>query len=110
MSWLRIVVVLANIYSAAFAAAANETGVSQNGSVCTVTALGGNQDDVPNILDAFSRCGTDGTIVFPEGQNYSIATRLNPVVNNVTIEWRGVWTVCRAGIYTSTKHNKGNAD
>lgn len=59
---------------------------------CTVKALGNSQDDVPNILKAFSECGHGGTIVFPQGQNYWIATRLNPVVRDVTIEWHGVWT------------------
>lgn len=92
MYWLRTAVSLAYIYSVALAAAANRGGVSQKGSVCTVTALGGEKDDVPNILDAFSRCGNDGTVVFPEGENYWIATRLNPVVSNVVVEWRGVWT------------------
>jgi hypothetical protein len=85
---------IAALLTTAFAAATNKGGVSQKGSVCTVTALGGNKDDVPNILDAFSRCGKDGTVVFPETENYWIATRLNPVLSNVTIEWRGVWTVC----------------
>jgi hypothetical protein len=92
MYWLRNLVPL-TICSTAFAAAASKGGVSQKGNVCTVTALGGKRDDVPNILEAFSRCGKDGTIVFPEDQDYWIATRLNPVVSNVVIDWRGVWTV-----------------
>lgn len=96
MHWLRNLVPL-TICSTALAAAASKGGVSQKGNVCTVTALGGKRNDVPNILEAFSRCGKDGTIVFPEDQNYWIATRLNPVVSNVVIDWRGVWTV-REGI------------
>lgn len=93
MRWLRNLVPF-TIYSTALAAAASKGGVSHKGNVCTVTALGGKRDDVPNILEAFSRCGKYGTIVFPEDQNYWIATRLNPVVSNVVIDWRGVWTVC----------------
>jgi galacturan 1,4-alpha-galacturonidase len=93
MYWLRNLLPL-TICSTALAAAASKGGVSYKGNVCTVTALGGKRDDVPNILEAFSRCGKDGTIVFPEDQNYWIATRLNPVVSNVVIDWRGVWTVC----------------
>jgi hypothetical protein len=59
--------------------------------ICTVTAKGQQQDDVPQIVQAFKDCGDGGMIVFPENQTYWIATKLNPVVNNVTIEWRGVW-------------------
>jgi hypothetical protein len=95
MYWLRNLIPL-TICSTALAAAASKGGVSQKGTVCTVTALGGKRDDVPNILEAFSRCGKDGTIVFPEDQNYWIATRLNPIVSNVVIDWRGVWTVSKS--------------
>jgi galacturan 1,4-alpha-galacturonidase len=60
---------------------------------CTVQALGNRQDDVPNILKAFAECNNGGKIIFPEGQNYWIAQRLNPVLHDVTIEWRGVWSL-----------------
>ncbi|EPS27745.1 putative rhamnogalacturonan alpha-L-rhamnopyranohydrolase [Penicillium oxalicum 114-2] len=60
--------------------------------VCTVTARGHQKDDVPNILKAFEACGHGGTVVFPEDQTYWIASRLNPTVNDVIIEWRGKWT------------------
>lgn len=40
----------------------------KEGSVCTVTPLGvAGQDDTPQILDAFSQCGTDGSVIFQEG-------------------------------------------
>lgn len=64
-----------------------------NGKVCTVKALGNQTDDVPQILEAFAACNNSGTIVFPEDQNYWIGSRLNPVISDVTIEWRGLWTV-----------------
>ncbi|KAI0482837.1 putative galacturan 1,4-alpha-galacturonidase C [Xylariaceae sp. FL0804] len=60
---------------------------------CTVTPLGGSRDDVPNILEAFNVCGNDGVVVFPEGNNYTIAQKLNPVLNNCEIQWRGTWTM-----------------
>jgi galacturan 1,4-alpha-galacturonidase len=60
---------------------------------CTVLANGGTTNDVPNILKAFSKCGNGGNIVFPEGQNYYIASKLNPIVNDVDINWGGIWTV-----------------
>ena len=60
---------------------------------CTVTANGNQTDDVPNILDAFAKCGHGGNVIFPEDQSYWIATKLNPVVNDVQIEWHGQWTV-----------------
>ena len=60
---------------------------------CTVYPLGGDLDDVPNILHAFSICGQRGKIIFPEGEHYFIASKLNPIVYDVTIEWRGTWTM-----------------
>ncbi|KAI5243005.1 pectin lyase-like protein [Aureobasidium subglaciale] len=59
---------------------------------CTVLANGGTTNDVPNILKAFSKCGNGGDITFPEGQNYYIASKLNPMVNDVNINWQGIWT------------------
>ena len=47
---------------------------------CTVTPLGDGQDDTPNIVEAFTECGANALVVFPEGQNYTIGTRLNPYV------------------------------
>ena len=58
-----------------------------------MTANGGNKSDVANILHAFKECGNGGDILFPEDQNYWIDTKLNPVVNDVRIDWRGIWTV-----------------
>lgn len=58
---------------------------------CTVTAKGNKQDDVPQILDAFHQCNHGGRVVFPEGQKYWIASKLNPVLSDVVIEWRGIW-------------------
>jgi galacturan 1,4-alpha-galacturonidase len=60
---------------------------------CTVLANGGTTNDVPNILKAFGRCGNGGDIIFPKGQNYYIASKLNPIVNDVDINWGGIWTV-----------------
>ena len=72
-------------------------GVSQitvdGRQTCTVIANGNQTDDVPNILQAAQECGTGGTIVFPEDQDYWIATRLNPIFRDVVIEWHGQWTV-----------------
>ncbi|KAG9832290.1 pectin lyase-like protein, partial [Aureobasidium melanogenum] len=67
---------------------------SQHGNrpQCTVLANGGTTNDVPNILEAFSKCGNGGDIVFPEGQIYYIASKLNPVVNDININWGGIWT------------------
>ena len=63
---------------------------------CTVYAGKTNAtDDVPNILKAFDKCGHGGNVVFLEGQTYHINSKLNPVVNDVTIDWRGEWLVRR---------------
>jgi len=51
---------------------------------CTVWPLPGTDtDDTPNIIKAFEECNNGGTVVFPEGQNYWIDTKLNPVVKDV---------------------------
>lgn len=73
--------------------------------VCTVTANGGNQSDVSNILTAFGECGKGGDIVFPEGQNYWIDRKLNPVVDDVQIEWKGIWTVGSPSHFSSFYFN-----
>lgn len=64
---------------------------ASNGVNCTVTPLGDDQDDVPQILDAFEECNGGGTVIFPEDATFYIATRLKPVLTDVTIEWRGEW-------------------
>lgn len=69
------------------------TSPLNNGKVCTVTPLGDEMDDTPQILNAFKACNNGGTVVFPENYNYTIASKLNPVIYDVTVEWRGVWTV-----------------
>ncbi|CAI7605085.1 hypothetical protein N7533_002762 [Penicillium manginii] len=65
---------------------------SSGPKVCTVKANGHKKDDVPNILKAFHKCGHGGKVVFPKDESYWIATRLNPVLEDVEIEWRGEWT------------------
>jgi galacturan 1,4-alpha-galacturonidase len=68
-------------------------GPFNNGKTCTVRPLGHKRDDTPQILKAFQQCNHGGTVVFPEGDNYWIGTRLNPVIYDVTVDWKGVWTV-----------------
>lgn len=34
--------------------------------------------------------------MFPEDQEYWIATRLNPVIHDVTVDWKGTWMVCKS--------------
>lgn len=69
-------------------------GPSNNGKTCTVKPLGHQRDDTPQILRAFEKCNHGGTVVFPQGENYWIGTKLNPVVYDITVDWKGVWTVC----------------
>ena len=78
-------------------------GVVKSFSSCTVIANGNRTDDVPNILKAFDACNNGGTVVFPQDQNYWIGTRLNPVIQNVIVEWRGIWTV---GLLFSYSHQR----
>ncbi|KAF3767566.1 family 28 glycoside hydrolase [Cryphonectria parasitica EP155] len=64
---------------------------ASTGKTCTLTPLGSGQDDVPQILTAFEDCNNGGTVVFPENATFYIATRLNPVLSDVTIDWKGEW-------------------
>ncbi len=66
---------------------------SSSGKVCSLTPLGCRKDDTPQILKAFEDCNNGGTVVFPEGKKFYIASRMNPVVSDVSIEWRGLWQV-----------------
>jgi len=50
-------------------------------------------DDVPAILEAFDKCGHGGDIIFPANETYHINSRLNPVVDDVNIDWKGEWLV-----------------
>ncbi|RYP50866.1 hypothetical protein DL768_003701 [Monosporascus sp. mg162] len=59
--------------------------------MCTVTAFGGQQNDVPSIVKAFEECWKDATIVFPEDQTYWIAEKLHVTLKNVNIDWQGQW-------------------
>lgn len=91
--------VLAALASLAFASPSSPWGPppstpAHNGQTCTVIALGHSRDDTPQILKAFEDCNNGGTVVFPKGENYTIATKLNPVLYDVTVEWKGVRTVC----------------
>ena len=65
---------------------------ANSGKTCTVTPLGAGHDDVPQILQAFADCNGGGTVVFPAGATYHIATRLHATVQDVVVEWRGTWT------------------
>lgn len=64
---------------------------ASSGKTCTLTPLGSTQDDVPQILEAFEECNNGGTVVFPENATFYIATKLNPVIYDVTIDWKGTW-------------------
>ncbi|TVY43267.1 putative galacturan 1,4-alpha-galacturonidase C [Lachnellula subtilissima] len=68
-------------------------GPANHGKTCIVQALGDQKDDTPQILKAFEECNNGGIIVFPEDQNYWIGTKLHPVIKDVTIEWKGTWTL-----------------
>lgn len=60
---------------------------------CTVLPVGGEENDVPNIREAFEVCGKDGSIVFPEGHQYWIAEKLHVTLDSSNVEWRGEWKV-----------------
>ncbi|KAI0452400.1 putative galacturan 1,4-alpha-galacturonidase C [Xylaria acuta] len=59
---------------------------------CTVTSNGNNTNDVPILKQAFRICGKHGNIIFPKDQDFWIAEKFNPVVDDVRIRWNGKWT------------------
>ncbi|KAG6366784.1 hypothetical protein INS49_000964 [Diaporthe citri] len=75
----------------AFAPMASPRSPADSGKTCTLIPNGDNKDDVPQILEAFEACNNGGTVVFPENATFHIATKLNPVIYDVTIDWRGTW-------------------
>jgi len=88
-----IILTIAFVAASRTAFGLNPVRPRSNGNRCEVRARGNRQDDVPNILEAFKQCNGGGTVVFPEGENCWIAQRLNPILNDVTVEWKGVWTL-----------------
>ncbi|KAL2280463.1 hypothetical protein FJTKL_12455 [Diaporthe vaccinii] len=74
-----------------FAPIASPRSPADSGKTCTLIPNGDNEDDVPQILEAFEACNNGGTVVFPENATFYIATKLNPVIYDVTIDWRGIW-------------------
>ncbi|KAF2660913.1 glycoside hydrolase family 28 protein [Lophiostoma macrostomum CBS 122681] len=77
----------------ALASSQNITYSTRDGRpTCTVHPGKSNAtDDVPTIVQAFKDCGSNGNVVFPAGNTYHINSRLNPVLNDVTIDWQGEW-------------------
>ncbi|RAQ72484.1 galacturan 1 [Aspergillus flavus] len=91
MRWLSTPLVAVSL-SLGLSAISHASQIDRKGNICTVKANGNQTDDVPRLLQAFRKCGNGGTIVFREDQSYWIASRLNPILSDVTIEWRGKWT------------------
>lgn len=61
---------------------------------CTVIPLGPPKNDVPQIRKAFEECNNGGKVIFPPGQTYRIAEKIKVDINNVEIDWSGIWLVC----------------
>lgn len=86
----------------AFAPMASPRSPESSGKTCTLIPNGDYKDDVPQILEAFENCNNGGTVVFPENSTFYIATKLNPVIYDVTIDWKGIWLVrsdCRSILF-----------
>ncbi|KAF2672058.1 putative galacturan 1,4-alpha-galacturonidase C [Microthyrium microscopicum] len=90
---LSLVSSLAFLWSLALASPDQQLQINTVGDVkeCTVTPAGPGKDDVPAILKAFKECNYGGRVLFPKGQRYWIATKLNPVVDTIEIDWQGEW-------------------
>ena len=77
----------------AFAPVSIPRSPASSGKTCTLIPIGNNEDDVPQIVEAFEACNNGGTVVFPENSTFYIATKLNSVIYDVTIDWKGTWLV-----------------
>jgi galacturan 1,4-alpha-galacturonidase len=60
---------------------------------CTVTPLGASKNDVPQIRKAFEECNNGGKIIFPAKSTYRIAEKIKVNIQDVEIDWSGVWLV-----------------
>jgi hypothetical protein len=60
---------------------------------CTVTPLGAPRNDVPQIRKAFEECNNGGKVIFPAKQTYRIAEKIEIKINDVEIDWWGMWLV-----------------
>lgn len=92
MRWLSTPLVAVSL-SLGLSAISHASQIDRKGNICTVKANGNQTDDVPRLLEAFRKCGNGSTIVFRKDQSYWIASRLKTILSDVTIEWRGKWTV-----------------
>lgn len=61
----------------------------QSDDPCTVLPVGGDSDDVPNILEAVESCGNGGTISLPAGNVYNINQRMTTHLEGATLELGG---------------------
>lgn len=91
LSGLRLI----SLFFATQAIAQHISHSESNGRpTCTVYSGKSNStDDVPAILEAFQRCGHGGNVVFLANETYHINSRLNPVLDDVNIDWHGEWLV-----------------
>jgi galacturan 1,4-alpha-galacturonidase len=79
--------------ASAFAALAALAHLAAARLTCVVNGLGGGQDDGPNILTAFNRCGKNGKITL--AGYYSVDTLLLTTgLDNVEIELSGTRASC----------------
>lgn len=99
---LRLCLSSGVLAAGAFAPMVPPRSPAGSGKTCTLVPNGDNQDDVPQILEAFESCNNGGTVVFPENSTFYVATKLNPVIYDVTIDWRGTWLV-RSGYHSLCK-------
>jgi hypothetical protein len=67
-------------------------------------------DDVPAITEAFEQCGYGGNILFPANETFHINSRLNPVVNDVNIDWKGEWLVSSPSLSQRRDRTRSIAD
>ncbi|KAI0019637.1 glycoside hydrolase family 28 protein [Xylariomycetidae sp. FL0641] len=81
------------------AATGARAALNVTGTTCTVTPLasgggGRDPDDTPQILEAFDKCGQDGTVILTEGTFHIGQVMETPDLRNVDIEIHGtlIWS------------------
>ncbi|KAE8391298.1 hypothetical protein BDV23DRAFT_153265 [Aspergillus alliaceus] len=81
MRWLVVAPLLLGLSSIG-----HVSQTDSKGKICTVKANGNQEDEVRRLLKAFQECGNGGIVIFPEDQSYWIASHLNPILSDVTVE------------------------
>ncbi|PWN87866.1 putative exopolygalacturonase precursor [Acaromyces ingoldii] len=80
--------------------------VDQHGSLCRVLPEGDGQDDSPSIIEAFDKCGQDGSIAFESGAPFSVQQVMNTTnLTNCDVDFSGARLVFSTDVAYWLQHS-----